>query len=59
MRRGMVLEDLRVQEIPRAGGGFSYTVLWPDGTVDEEADAYAPNPSVSRSSWAGLSVDRS
>ncbi|MFD5081706.1 integrase [Kitasatospora sp. NPDC058406] len=36
----MVLEDLRVQEIPRAGGGFSYTVLWPDGSVVEEVDDF-------------------
>ncbi|MEV7526449.1 tyrosine-type recombinase/integrase [Streptomyces sp. NPDC091371] len=24
----------------RAGGGWSYTVVWPDGTVDEESDAF-------------------
>ncbi|MFJ9777211.1 integrase [Kitasatospora sp. NPDC101157] len=36
----MVLGDLRVQEIPRRGGGYSYTILWPDGTVDEEADSF-------------------
>lgn len=36
----MVLEDLRVQEIPQAGGGYSYTILWPDGSVDEEADGF-------------------
>ncbi|MEH6376088.1 integrase [Streptomyces sp. KLMMK] len=40
MAGGMVLGDLRVQEIPRAGGGYSYTILWPDGLVDEEADGF-------------------
>ncbi|MFE0376109.1 hypothetical protein ACFW1M_11070 [Streptomyces inhibens] len=33
----MVLEDLRVQKMKRAGGGWSYTIVWPDGSVDEEA----------------------
>ncbi|MER5561206.1 tyrosine-type recombinase/integrase [Streptomyces sp. NPDC002506] len=36
----MVLDDLRVQSLKRAGGGWSYTIVWPDGTVDEEADSY-------------------
>ncbi|MFB7375862.1 tyrosine-type recombinase/integrase [Kitasatospora purpeofusca] len=40
MASGLVLGDLRVQEIPRAGGGYSYTILWPDGLVDEEADGF-------------------
>ncbi|MGW3974187.1 tyrosine-type recombinase/integrase [Streptomyces ardesiacus] len=40
MRSRMVLGDLRVQSMPRADGGRSYTVVWPDGSVDEEADAY-------------------
>lgn len=40
MRRGMVLGDLRVQAMKRAGGGWSYTILWPDGTVDEESDGF-------------------
>ncbi|MER5862820.1 hypothetical protein [Kitasatospora sp. NPDC002040] len=40
MVSGLVLGDLRVQEIPRAGGGYSYTILWPDGLVDEEADGF-------------------
>lgn len=24
----------------RAGGGWSYTIVWPDGSVDEEADSF-------------------
>ena len=40
MRHGMVLGDLRVQEMQRAGGGRSYTIVWPDVSVDEEADAF-------------------
>ncbi|MGP4091112.1 tyrosine-type recombinase/integrase [Streptomyces sp. KR55] len=37
MRSEMVLGDLRVQEIPRAGGGWSYAILEPDGSVEEES----------------------
>ena len=40
MRSGMVLGDLRVQSMKRAGGGLSYTILWPDGTVDAESDSF-------------------
>ncbi|GAO06667.1 hypothetical protein TPA0598_01_10380 [Streptomyces lydicamycinicus] len=36
----MVLGDLRVQVLKRSGGGQSYTIVWPDGSVDEEADGY-------------------
>jgi hypothetical protein len=36
----MVLEDFRVQSIKRAGGGWSYAIVWPDGTVDEESDGF-------------------
>jgi len=36
----MVLGDLRVQPMKRAGGGWSYTIVWPDGSVDEEADGF-------------------
>ncbi|MFG2025616.1 integrase [Streptomyces sp. NPDC048825] len=39
-RSRVVLGDLRVQVLKRAGGGRSYTILWPDGSVDEEADSY-------------------
>jgi integrase len=37
---GMVIDDLRVQAMLRAGGGRSYTIVWPDGTVHEEADSF-------------------
>lgn len=40
MRSRMVLGDLRVQSLKRAGGGLSYTIVWPDGSVDEEADRF-------------------
>lgn len=40
MRSRVVLGDLRVQTLVRSGGGRSYTILWPDGLVDEEADSY-------------------
>ena len=39
-RSRVVLEDLRVQELRRPSGGRSYTIVWPDGSVDEEADSY-------------------
>ena len=37
---GMVIDDLRVQAMVRAGGGRSYTIVWPDGTLHEEADGF-------------------
>ncbi|MFF8911057.1 hypothetical protein [Streptomyces olivaceoviridis] len=40
MRSGMVLGDLRVQQMRRAGGGWSYTIVRPDGSVHEEADSF-------------------
>ncbi|MEU4955208.1 integrase [Streptomyces lavendulae] len=40
MRSVMVLGDLRVQALKRAGGGRSYTIVWPDGSVDEESDSF-------------------
>jgi integrase len=40
MRTGMVIGDLRVQSMVRAGGGRSYTIVWPDGAVHEEADGF-------------------
>lgn len=39
-RSRLVLGDLRVQVLERSGGGRSYTILWPDGSVDEESDGY-------------------
>jgi hypothetical protein len=40
MRSVMVLEDFRVQQMPRAGGGWSYTILRADGSVEEEPDRF-------------------
>lgn len=40
MRSGMVIGDLRVQPMARSDGGRSYTVVWPDGAVHEEADRF-------------------
>ncbi|MCM1947737.1 tyrosine-type recombinase/integrase [Streptomyces sp. G2] len=40
MRTGMVLDDIRVQPMKRGDGGWSYTIVWPDGSVDEEADSF-------------------
>ncbi|MCX4735071.1 tyrosine-type recombinase/integrase [Streptomyces sp. NBC_01363] len=40
VRAALVLEDLRVQKINRADGSWSYSILWPDYTADEEAESY-------------------
>ncbi|HZO64658.1 MAG TPA: tyrosine-type recombinase/integrase [Kribbellaceae bacterium] len=40
MRAGMVVGDLRVQAMVHAGGRRSYTIVWSDGTVHEEADGF-------------------
>ncbi|GAA2502452.1 hypothetical protein GCM10023100_22550 [Actinocorallia cavernae] len=40
MRSTLVLDDLRVQKIKRADGSWSYAILWPDYSVDEEAERY-------------------
>ncbi|WP_335941002.1 hypothetical protein [Streptomyces sp. PTD5-9] len=40
MRSGLVLGDLQVQQMRRAGGGRSYTIVRPDGSVEEEADGF-------------------
>ncbi len=39
MRTGIVIGDLRVQAMVHAGGRRS-AVVWPDGTVHEEADGF-------------------
>lgn len=39
-RSRVVLGDLRVQVLKRSGGGLSYAIVWPDCSVDEEADSY-------------------
>ncbi|MFH8338115.1 tyrosine-type recombinase/integrase [Streptomyces sp. AM6-12] len=40
MRSNLVLEDLRVQKVRRVDGSWSFSILWPDYTPDEEADSY-------------------
>src|SRR5712691_9898036 len=40
MSRRMVVGDLRVQRIDRRGGQRSWTIVWPAGTVHEEADRF-------------------
>ncbi|MDQ0780113.1 hypothetical protein QF026_008579 [Streptomyces aurantiacus] len=40
MRSGTVLEDLRVQQMRRAGGGWSYRSCGPTCSADEEADDF-------------------
>lgn len=39
-RSRVVLGDLRVQVLERSGGGRSYTIVWADCSVDQEADPY-------------------
>ena len=40
MARRVVVADLRVQRIDRKNGLRSWTVVWPEGTVHEEADRF-------------------
>src|SRR5260370_9582379 len=40
MSRRVVVGDLRVQRIDRRDGLRSWTVVWPEGTVHEEADRF-------------------
>lgn len=40
MPRRMVVADLRVQRIDRKNGLRSWTIVWPEGTVHEEADRF-------------------
>jgi len=40
MGRGPVVGDLRVQRIERPDGGWSFTIVWPDGAVHAEADGF-------------------
>lgn len=40
MGRGPVIGDLRVQRIERGDGGWSFTIVWPDGAVHAEADGF-------------------
>jgi integrase len=36
----LVIGDLRVQRIERGDGGWSFTIVWPEGAVHEEADQF-------------------
>ncbi|MGW1658380.1 tyrosine-type recombinase/integrase [Streptomyces atratus] len=40
MRKNLVLEDLRVQRIRGADGSWSFSILRPDCTADDEAESY-------------------
>ncbi|MEY9839362.1 integrase [Streptacidiphilus sp. EB103A] len=40
MRSSMVLQDLRVQALKRAGGGATFTILDQDAAVVDEADSF-------------------
>ena len=40
MTRRVVVGDLRVQRIDRKGGRRSWTIVWPEGRVHEEADRF-------------------
>ncbi|MEV1176806.1 tyrosine-type recombinase/integrase [Nonomuraea sp. NPDC049784] len=40
MTRRVVVGDLRVQRLDRRGGRRSWTIVWPEGTVHEEADRF-------------------
>lgn len=39
-RRELVVEDFRVQTLERSGGWRSFTIVWPDGRIHEEADRF-------------------
>jgi hypothetical protein len=40
MARRVVVADLRVQRLDRRNGLRSWTIVWPEGTVHEEADRF-------------------
>src|SRR5487761_1860452 len=40
MTRRLVVGDLRVQRLDRRNGLRSWTIVWPEGTVHEEADRF-------------------
>jgi integrase len=40
MARRVVVRDLRVQRIDRKGGRRSWTIVWPEGRVHQEADRF-------------------
>src|SRR6266540_3994824 len=40
MSRGLVVGDLRVQPLARSGGRRSFTIVWPEGAIHEQADRF-------------------
>ena len=59
MARGLVVGDLRVQALERAGGRRSFTIVWPEGAVHEAADAFlrTHDGSGTQRTYAFLLVD--
>ena len=59
MARGLVVGDLRVQELVRAGGRRSFTIVWPEGAVHQAADAFlrTHDGSGTQRTYAYLLVD--
>ncbi len=59
MPRGLVVGDLRVQELVRAGGRRSFTIVWPEGAVHQAADAFlrTHDGSGTQRTYAYLLVD--
>jgi len=57
--RGLVVGDLRVQELVRAGGRRSFTIVWPEGAVHQAADAFlrTHDGSGTQRTYAYLLVD--
>jgi len=57
--RGLVVGDLRVQALERAGGRRSFTIVWPEGAVHEQADAFlrTHDGSGTQRTYAFLLVD--
>src|SRR3974390_3801022 len=51
--------DLRVQELERAGGRRSFTIVWPEGAVHQAADAFlcSHDGSGTQRTYAYLLVD--
>jgi hypothetical protein len=59
MAWGLVVGDLRVQALERAGGRRSFTIVWPEGAVHVAADAYlrTHDGSGTQRTYAFLLVD--
>jgi len=59
MARGLVVGDLRVQVLERAGGRRSFTIVWPEGAAHEAADAFlrTHDGSGTQRTYAFLLVD--